>query len=159
MLFSPSSRTFFPEGSLERERVDTSLSMQDLAQREDNAQQGGPASSRPGPAHPHLPGRGGGGGERHGGRAASRAGAAAAKGRRPPSRLSSLRGTEGRAGGLASPPPSAPPQQGKQPPRGRQRSRRGRLPGRGAGRAVTRGSAHRPHRRRPAAPRCCWSRL
>lgn len=37
MLFSPSKRTFFPEGSLERERVDTSLRMQDLARRDGNA--------------------------------------------------------------------------------------------------------------------------
>lgn len=37
MLFSPSRSTFFPEGSLERERVDTSLRMQDLERRDDNA--------------------------------------------------------------------------------------------------------------------------
>lgn len=37
MLSSPSRRTFFPEGSLERERVDTSLRMQDLARRDDSA--------------------------------------------------------------------------------------------------------------------------
>lgn len=37
MLSSPNRRTFFPEGSLERERVDTSLRMQDLARRDDSA--------------------------------------------------------------------------------------------------------------------------
>lgn len=37
MLCSPSRRTFFPDGSLERERVDTSLRMQDLARRDHSA--------------------------------------------------------------------------------------------------------------------------
>lgn len=37
MLSSPSRRTFFPDGSLERDRVDTSLRMQDLAGRDGKA--------------------------------------------------------------------------------------------------------------------------
>lgn len=61
MLSSPSRRTFFPEGSLERERVDTSLRMQDLAGGDDSAGEGSPAS--PGPHPRHRPGTGAGAGQ------------------------------------------------------------------------------------------------
>lgn len=48
---SPSSRTFFPEGSLERERVDTSLRMQDLVRGTETAITGGEPLT-PGPRRP-----------------------------------------------------------------------------------------------------------
>lgn len=48
---SPSSRTFFPEGSFERERVDTSLRMQDLVRGTETAITGG-GTLTPGPRRP-----------------------------------------------------------------------------------------------------------
>lgn len=62
------------------------------------------------------------------------------------------KGTERQAGvgGLSSPLPLAPRRALRRSEGGGQRARV-----RGAGRALTRGSAHRPHRRSPAAPRCC----
>lgn len=139
---SPSSRTLFPEGSLERERVDTSLRMQDLRRREARLSRGcGTAAQRPPslllaslpsrPQHgPRLPTLGAGS-HRPAGRVGPQPGGGAGRAitrgsarrppRRPPAaprrRCSRRRmPRRNRRNRLSPPPPSSPPPPFPAPP-------------------------------------------